>query len=156
MNGWFSQVFKFKIRRVVFSLLQCYVYKWIDRKIPYGVVVITASLTVETKFLRTPIHRAWKLVLRVLHFYIILLLLFIRWIVLWNCREMTKTTVSTNWFMWKPRFTVHKFFGKICFSQFSGLLFMDLIYFVCVTSVFRVRPVLQIFSYLPCVIWVPK
>ena len=42
----------------LFSLLWYYVYKWIDRKIPYGVVVVTASLTVETKFLQTPIHRA--------------------------------------------------------------------------------------------------
>ena len=35
----------------LFSLLWYHVYKWIDRKIPYGVVVVTASLTVETKFL---------------------------------------------------------------------------------------------------------
>ena len=52
----------------LFSLLWYYVYKWIDRKIPYGVVVVTASLTVETKFLQTPIHRAWKLAVRVFAF----------------------------------------------------------------------------------------
>ena len=38
------------------------------------------------------------------------------------------------------------------FSRFSGMLFMDLMDFVCVTSVFRVGPVLQVFSYVPCVI----